>query len=167
MQRDENGYAVPAQPVPIVFAGTNDVYDSQAQTSYYAPEYTAENTRQVTPNSPKIAPPPPAYGLWRESVRVDPSRIFWARNPHASSAAAVPAVHPDTLAMLEGRDGGSAGGERPALRRPPSYASDISALSVDEERRVERDTWGRERIEEAARVENEVQMLMVHPSLRR
>lgn len=100
-------------------------------------------------------------------MRVDPARIFWARNPLAASTAQAPAVHTDTLAMLEGRDGGASGGDRPALRRPPSYASDVSALSADEEGRVERVTWGSERREEAEKVEGEVQMMRVHPSLRR
>lgn len=162
---DENGYAIPAQPVPIQFA-------EHAQTSYYAPDYSGENSRQGTPTK-NIPPPPPAYGIWRESVRVDPNRIFWARNPNAASVnGQAPVAHTDTLAMLEGREGGSSGGgERPGLRRPPSYASDVSALSEGEERRVERDTWGRERDQqrgaEAERVEEEVGMMLVHPSLRR
>jgi hypothetical protein len=71
--------------------------------------------------------PPPAYGLWRESVvcffprrfpaatdgranniqRVDPNRIFWARN------TAAPATAPLTRSL-----------SRQAAPRPPSYASD-------------------------------------------
>ncbi|KAL3422585.1 hypothetical protein PVAG01_06741 [Phlyctema vagabunda] len=49
--------------------------------------------------------PPPAYGLWRESVRVDPNRIFWQRNTERTSAV------PEE--------------ETPATgNRPPSYLSD-------------------------------------------
>lgn len=100
---------------------------------------------------------------------MDPNRIYWARNPNANTepAAALRAQHTDTLAMLEGRDAGSNINERPALRRPPSYASDVSALSEDEEQgRQARDTWGRER-EELNRVEIAVESMFVHPSLRR
>lgn len=160
MQRDENGYAIPAQPVRITFA-------EAAQTSYFAPDYSS-NSRGGTPDG-VIPPPPPAYGIWRESVRVDPNRIYWAKNPHAQAHEAhmpLRAQHTDTLAMLEGRGGG---GEAaiPALRRPPSYASDVSALSEENEQgRQARDTWGRQR-EEVSRVESEVARMFVHPSLRR
>ena len=99
-------------------------------------------------------------------MRVDPNRIYWARNPNAETAP-VRAQHTDTLAMLEGRSGEEAA--RPALRRPPSYASDVSALSEDEQQqggRQARDTWRTQR-EEVSRVENEVARMFVHPSLRR
>ena len=100
-------------------------------------------------------------------MRVNPNRIYWARNPNAETAP-VRAQHTDTLAMLEGRIGGEEA-DRPALRRPPSYASDVSALSDDEQQqegRQARDTWGRQR-GDASRVESEVARMFVHPSLRR
>ncbi|KAB8290710.1 hypothetical protein EYC80_008349 [Monilinia laxa] len=51
--------------------------------------------------------PPPAYGLWRESVRVDPNRIFWQRNEAALNRSI------------------SRVSERPTTaNRPPSYISD-------------------------------------------
>ncbi|KAM3071442.1 hypothetical protein ACMFMF_007913 [Clarireedia jacksonii] len=51
--------------------------------------------------------PPPAYGLWRESVRVDPNRIYWQRNEAPLNR---------TLSRLS---------ERPSMaNRPPSYMSD-------------------------------------------
>ena len=88
-------------------------------------------------------------------MRVDPNRIFWARNPDVQAQEQaqeqVRGAHTDTLAMLEGRGGGD-GVERPGVRRPPSYASDVSALSEDGE---------------VERVESEVQRLFIHPSLRR
>lgn len=156
MQRDENGYAIPAQPVPITFA-------EATPTSYVAPDYSS-HSRGGTPGE-VIPPPPPAYGIWRESVRVDPNRIYWARNPDAETAP-IRAQHTDTLAMLEGRIGAEEAA-RPALRRPPSYASDVSALSDDEQQGdgQARDTWGRQR-EDASRVESEVARMYVHPSLR-
>ena len=98
-------------------------------------------------------------------MRVDPNRIYWARNPDAETAP-IRAQHTDTLAMLEGRIGAEEAA-RPALRRPPSYASDVSALSDDEQQGdgQARDTWGRQR-EDASRVESEVARMYVHPSLR-
>ena len=72
--------------------------------------------------------PPPAYGLWRESVvrwafspryyskmlilyqRVDPNRIFWQRNEEAA---------------LEGQNSTSRSEGRPSTaHRPPSYISE-------------------------------------------
>ncbi|RDL38967.1 Uncharacterized protein BP5553_03307 [Venustampulla echinocandica] len=53
--------------------------------------------------------PPPAYGLWRESVRMDPNQIFWQRN-EVATARQNPSRH---------------GEERPpTANRPPSYISD-------------------------------------------
>ena len=72
--------------------------------------------------------------------------------------------HTDTLAMLEGRNTGQEEGVRPGLRRPPSYASDVSALSEDEGRETA-DRWGTEMREGEERREQE--MMFVHPSLRR
>jgi len=54
--------------------------------------------------------PPPAYGLWRESVRVDPNRIFWQRNEEAA---------------LERQNSTSGPEGRPSTaHRPPSYISE-------------------------------------------
>lgn len=54
--------------------------------------------------------PPPAYGLWRESVRVDPNRIFWQRNEEAA---------------LERQNSTSRSEDRPSTaHRPPSYISE-------------------------------------------
>ncbi|EDN91565.1 hypothetical protein SS1G_00968 [Sclerotinia sclerotiorum 1980 UF-70] len=51
--------------------------------------------------------PPPAYGLWRESVRVDPNRIFWQRNEAALNRP---------ISRIS---------ERSSMgNRPPSYMSD-------------------------------------------
>ncbi|KIN05727.1 hypothetical protein OIDMADRAFT_16961 [Oidiodendron maius Zn] len=50
--------------------------------------------------------PPPAYGLWRESVRVDPNRIFWQRNETAQE-------RPDSRTD-----------RHQTTNRPPSYISE-------------------------------------------
>lgn len=53
--------------------------------------------------------PPPAYGLWRESVRMDPNRIYWQRNN-------APLV-PDLERQISS-------GRPTTANRPPSYISD-------------------------------------------
>lgn len=164
---------------------------------YYAPtevRYTRSNAEAVlrSPDgSPRIAPPPPAYGLWRESVRVNPERVFYNHGPMPPMpavphevvqtrsaattwpAAPAPAVAPApvptsrlsrrerrqmdaqelALAMLEGRvrgeqevDFGRGGGERRGATgaRPPSYESEVSALSDGERGDVREERMERE-----------------------
>ncbi|KAK2059939.1 hypothetical protein LY76DRAFT_615393 [Colletotrichum caudatum] len=80
------GYAVPREPIRVVLAR-----DEEEQGEV----------------SEALLAKPPAYGLWRESVRVDPNRIYWQRNPNAASTAGPP--------TSEGSHSGP---------RPPSYASE-------------------------------------------
>ncbi|KAK2034066.1 hypothetical protein LX32DRAFT_689665 [Colletotrichum zoysiae] len=80
------GYAVPREPIRVVLAR-----DEEEQGEV----------------SEALLAKPPAYGLWRESVRVDPNRIYWQRNPNAASNAGPP--------TSEGSHSGP---------RPPSYASE-------------------------------------------
>ncbi|PNY25375.1 Uncharacterized protein TCAP_04694 [Tolypocladium capitatum] len=79
----QGGYVVPPKPIPVVLARD-------------------EEAAGIEDGAAKLEPP--AYGLWRESVRVDPNRLFWQRNASAEDATARP----------ETRTG----------PRPPSYASD-------------------------------------------
>ncbi|KAF6839017.1 hypothetical protein CPLU01_02031 [Colletotrichum plurivorum] len=80
------GYAVPREPIRVVLARDEEEQGGGSEVA---------NAK------------PPAYGLWRESVRVDPNRMFWQRNPD---------VVPD--------DGPSTSSERTRWPRPPSYASE-------------------------------------------
>ncbi|KAK0386656.1 hypothetical protein NLU13_6491 [Sarocladium strictum] len=76
------GYAVPEEPIPVVLVQDEEARGTESEAS-------------------KLTPP--AYGLWRGSVRVDPNRLFWQRNETMVADA------------------------RPETRtgpRPPSYASD-------------------------------------------
>ncbi|KFY31019.1 hypothetical protein V493_01473 [Pseudogymnoascus sp. VKM F-4281 (FW-2241)] len=91
------GYATPAVPIRVTLGRDEEALIG----SRSAPSEASANAKAV-------APPPPAYGLWRESVRVDPDRLFWARN------AAAP--------RRESHDQIQEEGEPP--RRPPSYMSD-------------------------------------------
>ncbi|KAK2001569.1 hypothetical protein LX36DRAFT_667856 [Colletotrichum falcatum] len=78
------GYAVPREPIRVVLAR-----DEEEQGEI----------------SEALLTKPPAYGLWRESVRVDPNRIYWQRNPNAAS---------NVGSSTQSRSG----------PRPPSYASE-------------------------------------------
>ncbi|POR38865.1 Uncharacterized protein TPAR_00943 [Tolypocladium paradoxum] len=87
------GYVVLPKPIPVVLAQD-------------------EEAAGIEGGAAKLEPP--AYGLWRESVRVDPNRLFWQRNASAGGATARP----------ETRTG----------PRPPSYASDDGISYVVEAR---------------------------------
>ncbi|PHH87429.1 hypothetical protein CDD83_8885 [Cordyceps sp. RAO-2017] len=87
------GYVVPPKPIPVVLAQDEEAVGIQGEAA------TAK---------------PPAYGLWRESVRVDPNRLFWQRNDSPAEGQARP----------ETRTG----------PRPPSYASEDGVAYVMEAR---------------------------------
>ncbi|PWW75665.1 hypothetical protein C7212DRAFT_205118, partial [Tuber magnatum] len=78
-----NGYANPREPIRI-----------------HAP-YGADHTK----------PPPPVYGLWRCSVRVNPDQFYWVRR----TSAGVPTTP-------GGREHSNR--DNRTTTRPPSYASD-------------------------------------------
>ncbi|KAG9249785.1 uncharacterized protein F5Z01DRAFT_466518 [Emericellopsis atlantica] len=78
------GFAIPASPIPVLLSRDEEVAGLEGEDS---------------------RPTPPAYGVWRESVRVDPNRLFWQRNADVESAST---ERPETRAS----------------RRPPSYSSD-------------------------------------------
>ncbi|UKZ50311.1 hypothetical protein TrVGV298_004569 [Trichoderma virens] len=78
---DPRGYAVPRNPIRVVMA---------------------QDEEAAGVESAAMTMKPPAYGLWRESVRVDPNRFFWQRNDAAQPTASPPTTGP----------------------RPPSYISE-------------------------------------------
>ncbi|PCD35895.1 hypothetical protein AU210_008451 [Fusarium oxysporum f. sp. radicis-cucumerinum] len=76
-------YAVPPVPIPVVLAQDEEAVGMESE---------ATKTQ------------PPAYGRWRETVRVDPDRLFWQRN----EAVDLSQIRPNTRAGP----------------RPPSYVSE-------------------------------------------
>ncbi|KAK1750939.1 hypothetical protein QBC47DRAFT_89485 [Echria macrotheca] len=97
------GYAIPRRPIRVVLARDEEAAGIESET-------TKTN--------------PPAYGLWRESVRVDPDRIYWHRNEGVEPV--------EEIQSEDGRQ--SRGGEPSQTRRPPSYASDDGVSYVVEAR---------------------------------
>ncbi|KAH7351189.1 hypothetical protein BKA65DRAFT_253741 [Rhexocercosporidium sp. MPI-PUGE-AT-0058] len=86
------GYANPAAPIPVTLARD-------------------EEAAGIESDATKI--PPPAYGLWRESVRVDPNRIYWQRNEDVPPMPPLPQRRTSTAS------------QRPTeANRPPSYISE-------------------------------------------
>ncbi|KAI0206982.1 hypothetical protein F4808DRAFT_454889 [Astrocystis sublimbata] len=88
------GYAIPAQPIRVVLARDEEAAGIESDTTKFQP---------------------PAYGLWRESVRVDPNRIYWQRAPSPPPGSMLTSASPSD---------NSDDNPRTAQRRPPSYASE-------------------------------------------
>ena len=95
--RGPGGYAIPAAPIPITYPDNDKV--------------------------PEEAPviPPPAYGLWRSSVRVNPDQFYWVRRDSDSSP-----MEPTSEEAQEETPPppASPAAPQPAVRRPPSYSSE-------------------------------------------
>ncbi|OAR02458.1 hypothetical protein LLEC1_00934, partial [Akanthomyces lecanii] len=87
----KTGYAMPRRPIRVILAQDEEAAGRE------------EVANALTP---------PAYGFWRESVRLDPDRLYWQRNEAARRQESVPNMEP-------GHEHVARGG-----RRPPSYASD-------------------------------------------
>ncbi|KAK7995337.1 hypothetical protein PG990_014110, partial [Apiospora arundinis] len=107
------GYAIPRRPIRVVLARDEEAAGLESETN-------------------KLQPP--AYGLWRESVRVDPNRIYWARNeqsptPPTSSGGRSTSSGEGSSSSSSSRDPA-----RPTTARPPSYASEDGVAYVVEAR---------------------------------
>lgn len=93
------GYAVPDEPIRVILARD---------------EEDVEETDETAQESNKPKPPP--YGAWRQSIRVDPNRIYWQRNN-----TEVPTEGPARAPEMTGP-------------RPPSYISEDGVDYVVEAR---------------------------------
>lgn len=92
------GYAVPDQPIRVILARDEE-------------EVEESDEAQAASNKPK----PPPYGAWRQSIRVDPNRIYWQRNSDETTEA------PGRTPEMTGP-------------RPPSYISEDGVDYVVEAR---------------------------------
>ncbi|KAF4970006.1 hypothetical protein FZEAL_10125 [Fusarium zealandicum] len=81
--RGPRRYAMPPHPIPVVLARDEEAAGLESEASKCQP---------------------PAYGRWRETVRVDPDRLFWQRN--------------EAVDLSQIRPGAQSG------PRPPSYVSE-------------------------------------------
>ncbi|KAH7375389.1 hypothetical protein B0T11DRAFT_9127 [Plectosphaerella cucumerina] len=92
------GYAVPDEPIRVILARDE------------------EDVEEADDNPASNKPKPPPYGAWRQSIRVDPNRIYWQRNN-----------------TEEPREGPGRGPEMTGPR-PPSYISEDGVDYVVEAR---------------------------------
>ncbi|KAH8723160.1 hypothetical protein GQ44DRAFT_621067 [Phaeosphaeriaceae sp. PMI808] len=81
------------------------------------------------PEKDIIPPPPPAYGLWRSSVRVDPNLLHWQRVGDQDQSRENRASVFSSLSYSQSRNGSVSGPLAPPAAttqgpRPPSYVSE-------------------------------------------
>ncbi|PVH97654.1 hypothetical protein DM02DRAFT_75130 [Periconia macrospinosa] len=116
---------VPAQPIRVHLARDEDLDEERGLSS-------PSNTTSGDLTEKPVALPPPAYGLWRSSVRVDPNLLHWQRVQSAQSNPPVPSSRSGSAISTRSRDGGNAE-PAPAAGsvedddqgpRPPSYMSE-------------------------------------------
>lgn len=114
----------PVVPIPVRLARDDDL-DSDSDL-----EAGGDPEKEVLP------PPPPAYGLWRSSVRVDPNLLHWQRvdSNRAESAISLPRSRNGSVVAASTHDPSTAlvlarPHEGP---RPPSYVSEDGVSYITE-----------------------------------
>ncbi|PLB49579.1 hypothetical protein P170DRAFT_356720 [Aspergillus steynii IBT 23096] len=90
------GYAQPERPIPVVLAGDEEAL-----------------TESQGPSREKVTVPPPAYGLWRESVRINPDLLYWQRVDQKAQSKSKRTSRAD-----------QSSNSKATAPRPPSYTSD-------------------------------------------
>lgn len=112
----------PIVPIPVRLArddeldSDNDMVDLEA----------GDAEKEVLP------PPPPAYGLWRSSVRVDPNLLHWQRveENRAQSAISLPRSRNGSVVAASTHDAPAT--EPTEGPRPPSYVSEDGVSYITE-----------------------------------
>ncbi|KAB8203683.1 hypothetical protein BDV34DRAFT_227136 [Aspergillus parasiticus] len=89
------GYAQPERPIHVILAGDEEIL-----------------TENNGASREKVTPLPPAYGLWRSSVRINPNLLYWHR------------VDVNTSSLPQHANDAQGLGSKVPLPRPPSYTSD-------------------------------------------
>jgi hypothetical protein len=120
----------PIVPIPVRLARDEELgHDSDSEN---------DMTDSTDPEKEVLPPPPPAYGLWRSSVRVDPNLLHWQRVEERGSRATTtdssrgsrtnspraPSVVASRNGSVIASDAHDTAAEEAPGPRPPSYASD-------------------------------------------
>ncbi|KAF3390698.1 hypothetical protein DPV78_011308 [Talaromyces pinophilus] len=140
------GYAQPAHPIHVVLARDEEIVIEGAAAD------GNNNTSAATEAATKLTAPPPAYGLWRSSVRINPNLLYWQRVDNAPKPETTPlAAHNETsTSTSDSSSQSSSSSTSPAAStaatfataasnqpRPPSYASDDGVQGLPQEPKSE------------------------------
>lgn len=112
---------VPVRPIRVHLARDEELADAYASSDDEDDHREGDANAVSDPEKgPKL--PPPAYGLWRSSVRVDPNLLHWQRVEPSSPPPELPGRDSRSSSNTGSRSGSVSGAaEAP---RPPSYVSD-------------------------------------------
>ncbi|EED12635.1 conserved hypothetical protein [Talaromyces stipitatus ATCC 10500] len=126
------GYAQPAQPIHVVLARDEEIVIEGAAAD-------ANNNNPSAVTGTKLTPPPPAYGLWRSSVRINPNLLYWQRVESAPKPETSPQANNSQTSTSNSESSSSSSSSTSTAAtttattstttesnqpRPPSYASD-------------------------------------------
>ena len=121
--RGPGGYAIPAAPIPIAFPDVEIDGDGDGDGD--------GGTDGNKASSAVTTLPPPAYGLWRSSVRVNPDQFYWVRragddtHPPMGPVEMEARTPPPPPPLLTEPVGGRVSVVPvQAVYRPPSYSSE-------------------------------------------
>ncbi|KAF2714032.1 hypothetical protein K504DRAFT_473188 [Pleomassaria siparia CBS 279.74] len=130
----------PIRPIQVHLARDEELGDTDLEDELDREDEAAEAEKEK-----KVMLPPPAYGLWRSSVRVDPNLLHWQRVNDARDGSPVPPHRFSTAAtnsrngsftnsrngsFINSRNGSLSGPAEPTPDpapqgpRPPSYVSE-------------------------------------------
>lgn len=116
----------PIVPIPVRLARDDDL-ESLSGDNDMADLEAGDAEKEILP------PPPPAYGLWRSSVRVDPNLLHWQRveDNRAQSAISMPRSRNGSVVASSTHDAPAAT-EPVEGPRPPSYVSEDGVSYITE-----------------------------------
>ncbi|KAI2086415.1 hypothetical protein LOZ36_003341 [Ophidiomyces ophidiicola] len=114
-------------PIPVRFARDEEIVAGDAEDNN-------QNTH--------LAAPPPAYGLWRESMRINPNMIYWQRveqpeSPQVEESRPATANRPPSYVSDDGVQYVVEVQPR-SLTRPTSHMPDIPVIVLPEESNIQR-----------------------------
>ncbi|KAF2450880.1 hypothetical protein P171DRAFT_148120 [Karstenula rhodostoma CBS 690.94] len=116
---------VPVRPIRVHLARDEELADAYASSDEEDGEDGGDRTAGGAGDPEKdvkLPPPPPAYGLWRSSVRVDPNLLHWQRVGSSPTPPQVLGRDSRSSSHPASRSGSVSGAAD--VPRPPSYASD-------------------------------------------
>ncbi|EEA18782.1 hypothetical protein EYB25_008882 [Talaromyces marneffei] len=133
------GYAQPSQPIHVVLARDEEIIIESAAAD-------GSNNVSAATAPTKLTAPPPAYGLWRSSVRINPNLLYWQRVENAQNPGTAPQSHSREVSTSNSESSSQlSSSTSPAASttatsataasnqpRPPSYASDDGVQYVVE-----------------------------------
>ena len=127
---------VPVRPIRVHLARDEELADSSDEEAAIEGDGSHREFGGDPEKEKEVKMPPPAYGLWRSSVRVDPNLLHWQRVEDAAPPTSGLRNSVQPGAGPRSGSVSSATGD-PALRegpRPPSYMSDDGVEYVVEAR---------------------------------